>query len=217
LKKVALIVAGGNGSRFGADVPKHFLCIDSIPIFIHSIKIFIEADALTELILLVNVNFINLARDLLNKHLPNQKIEITAAGNTRTDTVSLGLKLVHDDTVVAIHDAARPFVSVELINTMFDAMHNHVAAIPIVPVTDTLLHLDKTVQRADYFMVQTPQCFHANVIKKCYDNRRINEVFTDDATLVSRAGHAVAKINGETGNIKITFNDAIANRLVHAS
>lgn len=214
-KQVVLIVAGGSGTRFGSQLPKHFWCINGVPIIILTIQKFLFYNADISIYLAVHVAYVDYAARLVNHYFNNNSIKITVGGSTRTATVANALKLIDGDSHLAIHDAARPFVSAILIQKMFEALQHTVAAVPIVQVTDTLLHQNSTVERSEYYVVQTPQCFHAKELKEVHLlAEKEGKYYTDDAQMLRNAGYHVAHIEGETGNIKITYNDALMQLIV---
>lgn len=214
MKKYAIIVAAGSGTRFGAELPKQFLCIDDIPIFIHSINKFLNADPSIEIVLVIDSKIKELVQELLSKHDLLVKIKLTDGGDTRSESVQKGLAAIGEEGIVLIHDAARPFVSEKLIQSIYEVAKLQKAVVPIVPVADSMIHINgDTVDRSEYYTVQTPQGFDVELLKKAYSIMD-KKVFTDDASLLRALGIKVYTIDGETGNIKITYNDALTVRLL---
>lgn len=214
MKKYAIIVAAGSGTRFGAELPKQFLCIDDIPIFIHSINKFLNADSSIEIVLVIDTKMKDLVQEFLSKHDLLVKIKLADGGSTRSESVQNGLAAIGDEGVVLIHDAARPFVSEKLIQAIYEVVVSQKAVVPIVPVADSMININgDTVDRSEYCTVQTPQGFDVALLKKAYSEMD-NGAYTDDASLLRARGIQVHTITGETGNIKITYNDALTLRLL---
>ena len=154
---------------------------------------------------------------LCRKHKFDVKVRIANGGDTRYQSVRNGLELIDDDPqgVVGVHDGVRPLLTVDLIERCFAGARKYDMCIPVVPVVDTLYHVGKgNVQRADYRLVQTPQCFPLRVMLKAY-GQPFSEAFTDDASVCSAFANSETHIDGEPTNIKITrpvdmaFADAI--------
>lgn len=127
-------------------------------------------------------------------------------GETRFHSVQNGLALIPDDAegVVGIHDGVRPFVSVEVIARCYETARTAKAVVPVVPVVESLRHIhDGAVPRADYRMVQTPQVFDIQLLKRAY-RQPFNDLFTDDASVVESLGHPITLVDGNRENIKIT-------------
>lgn len=210
MKKFAVIVAGGTGSRMGGGIPKQFRSLCGRPLLWWSMKAFHIENPDTELILVLAADFMDLWNDFFMS-LPYQdqfKHKVTTGGATRTESVNNGLKLIIDeDSLVAVHDGARPLVSCDLISKGWKEAEINEAAIPIVPVTDSLRKLSEgesvAVSRSDYVSVQTPQVFRTGLLKKAYAAVDSN-TFTDDASVVEHFGHKVSLFEGNPTNIKVT-------------
>ena len=124
----------------------------------------------------------------------------------RASSVQNGLQLIPDDEqgVVGVHDGVRPFVGVDVIARCYEAARIHGAVIPVMPVVETLRHVEKgNVYRADYRLVQTPQTFSIQLLKEA-NRQPYRESFTDDASVVEAYGHAVTMVEGNRENIKLT-------------
>lgn len=206
----AIIVAGGKGLRMGAELPKQFLPVGGRPVLMRTIERFREYSPDLGIILVLPQSQQDFWRELCRKHGFTVEHTVADGGDTRFMSTKNGLAAVPDDAhgVVAIHDGVRPFVSVEVIARCFGAARQHGAAIPVMPVTDTLRyvadgHGGHNVKRADYRSVQTPQAFDIQMIKKAFDTPD-SEAFTDDASVAEAAGAAVAMVDGNRENIKLT-------------
>lgn len=205
-----IIVAGGKGLRMGAEIPKQFLPIGGKPILMHTIKRFHEYDKDMSIIVVLPHEQQEYWRELCVKHSFNIQHEIVDGGTTRFASSKNGLSLITDDTdgVVGIHDGVRPFVSLDVIRNCFETARKKDAAIPVMPVTDTLRFVGErghahNVQRSDYRIVQTPQAFNIALAKKAF-RQPYQEHFTDDASVVEHLGFPVVMVEGNRENIKIT-------------
>ena len=143
---------------------------------------------------------------------------LASGGSTRFHSVQNGLAQIPDDTegVVGVHDGVRPFASVEVIARCYDEARRSKAVVPVVPVVESLRHISEGAKtRADYRLVQTPQVFDIQLLKRAYC-QPFNESFTDDASVVESLGHSITMVEGNRENIKITtpFDLRIAETLV---
>ena len=207
MKKYVLIVAGGKGLRMGKDLPKQFLPLKGKPILMHTIERFYQYDADIHLVLVLPKAHQAYWQSLCETYQFSIKHQLADGGDTRFHSVSNGLKCVHDEALVAIHDGVRPFVSVSVIQACFEKASQCGAVIPVLPMVDSLRrYTDEgscSVDRANYCSVQTPQVFTSSVILKAYE-QRYSPLFTDDASVVESAGEIVSLVSGNSENCKIT-------------
>ena len=219
MNKTAIIVAGGKGERMNADIPKQFLQIKGKPILIHTLEAFMNFDASLQLILVLPAAQFEFWKTLCKKHALNIPHQIVAGGQTRFQSVKNGLDAVKVPAIVAIHDGVRPLVSKETISRCFDAAAKFGAAIPTMDSIESIRFVDangsKSVDRNAYKMVQTPQVFDAELLKKAYE-QEFSVLFTDDASVVEAMGATVHLVDGNRENIKITteFDLIVAERLL---
>lgn len=206
-----IIVAGGKGTRFGGDVPKQFLQIIDRPIYIYTIQQFKTFDTTIEVILVVpetsSIANLESYRYEIDNHQLSDVI-IIKGGKTRFHSVKNGLsKLSNSVEVVGIHDAVRPLVSQEVIKNCYSTANTFGSAIPTVKLKDSIRELDgeqsKALNRNQYRLIQTPQCFTAKGIMTSYEVE-YNENFTDDASVFEAAGYKIKMVEGNFENIKIT-------------
>lgn len=205
--KYAIIVAGGSGSRMGADLPKQFIEFGGEPILMRTLRSFYQFDQQIKLIVVLPESQIGFWKELCEKKVFSVPHEVTSGGETRYHSVSNGLKLVDNEGIVAVHDGVRPFISKELISRAFQDAAESGAAIPVIPSKDSLRKVEGNssiaVERSQYFLVQTPQCFKSSILKAAY-KLPYQDTFTDDASVVEASGHPISLIEGEANNIKIT-------------
>ena len=213
-----IIVAGGKGLRMGSDIPKQFLPIGGKPVLMRTIERFREYSAELQIILVLPKAQQDYWKELCHQYsfpLPQQggvrggsgdPYLLADGGETRFHSVQHGLALIPDDAegVVGVHDGVRPFPSLDVIRRCYETAREKKAVIPVIPVVETLRHIEKGNQyRADYRLVQTPQTFDIQLLKAA-NRRPYQETFTDDASVVEACGQEVSMVDGNRENIKIT-------------
>lgn len=224
--RYVIIVAGGKGLRMGADIPKQFLPVGGLPVLMRTILAFREFDPGMKVILVLPRHQQEYWKGLCAEYSFREPFAVADGGETRFHSVKNGLALIPDDAegVVGVHDGVRPFPSQETISRVYDEAERTGAAVPVVPVVDTLRHIEggditegesKTVSRNEYRIVQTPQTFSIRILKDAY-RQEYSDFFTDDASVVEHAGHAVSLVEGNRENIKITtpFDLAVAEAMI---
>ena len=207
MKKNVIIVAGGKGLRMGNDLPKQFIPIGGKPVLMRTIEAFYRFDRDINIILVLPVSHQDYWKSLCQEYNFSIGHTIANGGETRFHSVKNGLALVTNG-LVGVQDGVRPFGSVEMIKRCFDAAREYPAVIPVIDSTDSLREVvdeDKSriVDRSKIRLVQTPQVFDVNVLKKAYQTD-FKETFTDDASVVEAMGVDVHLVKGEVTNIKIT-------------
>ena len=211
MKKNAIIVAGGSGTRLGGDLPKQFQPLNGRPVLWWSLKAFHDEDPRTKITLVLNPGYIQTWIEMFMS-LPEEDQfvhELAEGGDSRTKSVKNGIILIpaSDDELIAVHDAARPLVTIDMIREGWETAARHGAAIPAVPVTDSLRRLSDdgsvAVDRKDYVAVQTPQVFRASVLDGSYE-KNPDAVYSDDASAVEAAGFRPVIFKGSPRNIKVT-------------
>jgi 2-C-methyl-D-erythritol 4-phosphate cytidylyltransferase len=216
-----IIVAGGKGLRMGSEVPKQFLPIGGKPVLMRTIERFHEYDEALRIILVLPKEQQDYWHRLCKEYSFTIEHHVVDGGESRFQSSKNGLFAIPRDAegAVGIHDGVRPFVSVEVIRKCFQKAHECKAAIPVLPVNDTLRLIDKqgggkNVLRSKYRIVQTPQVFDIQLLKKAYC-QPYREQFTDDASVVEAYGQKVEMVEGNRENIKITtpFDLKIAETL----
>ncbi|MFQ6113011.1 MAG: 2-C-methyl-D-erythritol 4-phosphate cytidylyltransferase [bacterium] len=213
MQSSAIIVAAGQGQRIGGSVPKQFQSVCGKPILYYTLQKF-ENCALIEDIVLVSLKdwLLYVSQDIVD-HFGFKKVrKIVAGGNARQDSVFAGLKALEASVdLVAVHDAVRPFISIEKIEQTIKACEKYGAAILAVPPRDTIKvekagFVQNTLFRNSLWSVQTPQIFKYEILYSAYLKAFEKGVYgTDEAALVEKFGNAKIKIvEGEYKNIKIT-------------
>lgn len=209
-KRYAIIVAGGNGTRMLSSIPKQFMILGDQPILMHTIRSFFTADASIEILLALPVDQIHFWKQLCIKYNFLINHQVVEGGKTRFHSVKNALNQIHEKGSIAVHDGVRPLVSSKVILKAFETAEIKGNAIPSVPVFDSIRVLEndknRTVNRALYRVIQTPQCFTSELLKAAYE-QKFQDAFTDDASVVEGIGTSIHLIDGDKKNIKITTSE----------
>lgn len=221
-----IVLAAGQGKRMKAGKNKMFLQIADTPLLIHTLKVFDNDHFCKKIILPINANERNDIEAVLQRYSFNKTIEIVSGGKERQDSVYNGLQAVDHqaDSIVLVHDGARPFVKQETISELVKMAAEKGSAIPGVRVKDTIKRVTdgqviETVERSSLWAVHTPQAFRVSVLKKAHEHAAESGYLgTDDASLVEAYGEKVFMVEDYYLNIKITtpedlyFAEAIFKR-----
>lgn len=220
-----ILAAAGKSTRFQDHRKKKpFVELGGRPVWVRSAELFANRDDVAQTLIAVDPDDLDWFKEKFRPNLAFMDIEIVTGGAERADTVQKALAHVRPDAdFVAVHDAARPLIVAEWIDSIFDAAKKHGAAIPAVPVTSTLKRakgdylIDETVSRDQLWMAQTPQVFRRELLMEAFAKRGDFQP-TDEAQLVERLGQPVAIVPGHAMNIKITTPEdfRIAEVLVNA-
>ena len=212
MKTVVIIVAGGSGARFGAQVPKQFLDLQGKPILMHTIEAFGEnRDGSFDVILTLPADQMGLWQDLCHEHGFDVPHRVVPGGQTRWHSVKNALDSIIDPAdvgIIAVHDGVRPLASKVLIARVLESARRDGAAIPVVMLNDSVRQVDAeggnhSLNRSSLRAVQTPQAFDARLLLEAYA-QPYDPLFTDDASVVERMSHGVALVDGDPMNLKIT-------------
>lgn len=223
MKKYVIIVAGGKGLRMGGEVPKQFLPIGGKPVLMRTVEVFYQTDAETGIVLVLPQEQQSYWKNLCCQYDFRIPYILADGGCTRFHSVRNGLQVIPDedsDSLIAVHDGVRPFVSPRVIQECFEAATRWGAVVPVLDMVDSVRQLSEdgssmAVDRSCLKLVQTPQTFRADILKNAY-RQEFTERFTDDASVVEASGVSVALVSGNRENIKITtpFDLKIAEALL---
>lgn len=212
MKVSAIIPAAGSGERFGEE--KQFKLLSGRPLFFHTLKLFLQSDYIDEIIVAVpSANVDSTHRDVLSMSA-GKPVKVVAGGTRRQDSVKNGIDVSDSDsTLVCIHDAARPFVTENLIQRSISACEFADGAVVGIPSKDTVKFSEnglvkETLDREKIWLAQTPQCFHKNKLLQALDHAETeNLTGTDESALMEAMGFSIKLVEGESNNFKITTKD----------
>lgn len=218
-KEYALIVAGGKGTRIKSIIPKQFIELNELPVLMHTINAFYRYSPQITVILVLPEDDFTTWKSLCSKHGFSRPIILQSGGDTRFQSVKRGLEKIKGDGLVAIHDGVRPLISEDIIGASFRLADVHQSAVAAVRLKESIRVTDqaylpegssahtqgntKAVDRSQYRLIQTPQTFDVNFIKRAYLAKE-DTTLTDDASVAERAGLTISLFEGSYENIKIT-------------
>jgi 2-C-methyl-D-erythritol 4-phosphate cytidylyltransferase len=207
VKKYAVIVAGGTGSRMGSDLPKQFMPLKDKPILYYSLKTFLNAYDDLQIILVLPAAFTDLGQEIIDAYFDKERIKIITGGDTRFQSVKNGLTMIAEESIIFVHDAVRCLASTDLIHRCYETAIETGSAIPVIASKDSVRIMNEegsqTIDRNKVMLVQTPQTFHSKILLPAYEID-FKDKFTDDAIVVEAYGLKVSITEGEETNIKIT-------------
>jgi 2-C-methyl-D-erythritol 4-phosphate cytidylyltransferase / 2-C-methyl-D-erythritol 2,4-cyclodiphosphate synthase len=220
----AIVAAGGSGIRMNSDTPKQFLEVAGKPILLHVIESISSIEEVIQIIIALPPQHIQAAEAILMRQSMRVKVRCTSGGPTRQESVRKATAHICPDAdVIMVHDAVRPLCSREMMLRVLDAAWEKGAAVPGLPATETIQRVSRsgrvlsTPPRQELFAIQTPQAFHAGILKSALE-RAHDEGFlgTDESSVVRWARHPVMVVPGSPDNIKIThpMDLAIAEMLL---
>ena len=201
-EKIDIVIpAAGSGSRVGATTNKLFLDIGGESVIERTVRIFASSPIVNRVILVCSALDMPAMREIFG-----DRVEYALGGDTRRESVINGLSLVTTSKVL-VHDGARPYLSVDLLGRVVDALSTHSAVIPVLPVTDTIKvveggHVKSTPRRETTYIVQTPQGFDTDALRRAYEVAPHD--ITDDASAYEYIGD-VYTVEGDRDNIKLTY------------
>lgn len=223
-----MILAGaGEGRRMGGLGPKLLLDLEGTTLLERAAAPFLRHPDVGEIVAVVPEALVGPARDALAR-VPRERMvgaRAIAGGATRRDSVRAGLEAIGPGAAyVAVHDVARPLVTPALVARVLDAARAHGAAIPALPIRDTVKEVEgsrvvRSIPRERLQAAQTPQIFSRAILARAHAQERTLPEATDDAALVEALGLAVAVVAGEPSNLKITepADLIVARALVRAA
>lgn len=224
---VAVVPAAGRGLRMGGSVPKQFLAIGGLPLVVHSLRILQAAPSVDAIVLAVPQGDIDYCRaDIVKAHSFDKVTQVVAGGKERQDSVRLALAAVGNDAdIVVVHDAVRPFLTIQMVEDVIKAARTTGAAIIALPMRDTVKEvradhvIQRTVDRKTLWLAQTPQAFRKDWLQEAHRKAEAEGIVaTDDAYLLEGMGHSVTVVEGSGENIKVTRpEDMIIGEAILAS
>ena len=214
----AILPAAGLGTRMGAETPKQFLELEGTPIVIHSVRRLASCPLITDIIIATRGDVVASLQAKLAGESHGKNISVIRGGDSRQDSVALALREVSADAeIILVHDAVRPFVTVEQITRVIEEARKCQAAILGIPAMDTVKEVKRaslpedvalitgTIPRERVVLAQTPQAFSARLLREAFARAEADGVnVSDEAGLVERLGHDVHVVLGSERNIKIT-------------
>ena len=207
MQKIAIITAGGSGTRMGSLLPKQFLTLNDKPILWYTLRAFIEAFHDISIILVLPKDYIKAGEQLVEEMNIKEQTTLVIGGETRFHSVQNGIQQVKDPAVVFVHDGVRCLITPNLIQRCFEQAIEKGSAIPAVTCTDSVRilnnHSHEAINRDQVKIIQTPQTFLSSILIPAF-NLPYQAYFTDEATVVEAFGEPVYLIEGEYTNLKIT-------------
>lgn len=225
MKAQMIVVAAGDGVRLKSDIPKPFVLLRGKPLIIHSLETLSRCRQLESLIVVAHPQYVERMRSLINGYGCQKVKAVVAGGETRRKSVERGMEALDVDAqIVAIHDGARPLVSVEDVDKVVEEAQKHPAAILAVRVKPTIKQVDDetmmvvaTLNRQQLWDVQTPQVFQRKILEQAHQ-KCCCENPTDDSGMVEKSGVPVKVVEGSYRNLKITTGEdlVVAEQLLSA-
>jgi 2-C-methyl-D-erythritol 4-phosphate cytidylyltransferase len=219
LTKTGIVIIGaGNSQRMGVD--KIFAPLAGKPLLTWTVDISQQYHRIDQIAIVLNENNINSGRKLVNQNNWSKVVNVVLGGRRRQDSVKAGISSLKDCDWIIIQDAARPFLTIKLLNDGLRAALKTGSAVSAVPVKDTIKQVndegmvDQTLQRQFLWAVQTPQVFRSDIIMKAYE--LVDSDVTDDASIMEKAGYKVMLYMGSYNNVKITTPEDMATAEVLA-
>lgn len=207
MQKIAIITAGGSGTRMGSPIPKQFLLLNQKPLLWYTISAFLEAYQDISILLVLPKDYLSAGQELINEMGITQQASLVVGGSTRFHSVQNGILQIENPAVVFVHDGVRCLLTPNLIKRCFEQTIEKGSAIPAVTCTDSVRIVNNNdhsaINRDQVKIVQTPQTFLSSILVPAF-NQSYQDSFTDEATVVEASGESVHLIEGEYSNLKVT-------------
>lgn len=208
MKRAVVIVAGGQGHRMGGEIPKQYQELEGKPIIIQTLQQFYRFDPLMDVVVVLAQKHRNLWNAMATHHAEISRVKLAIGGVTRFHSVQNGIQLIKDGVIVGIHDAVRPFVSLETLERCYNTANKSGSAIPVIDMDESVRMLKENnssvhMDRSTLKRVQTPQVFRSEMIREAY-KLTDDHSFTDDASVFESHFEKVTLVEGNRQNIKIT-------------
>ena len=209
-----VIPAAGQGKRMNAGKNKQFIELKSIPVIIHTLRVFEHDPKCSGIILVINKDEQPIFEEMIQTYKIKKVVSLIQGGSERQYSVYNGLQAVKATDIVLVHDGARPFLKQKHVHELVNVAAEKGAAVLAVPVKDTIkrasreLYVEETVERSSLWAIQTPQAFHVSLLQEAHElAKKENFLGTDEASLVERIPKQVYIVNGDYLNIKLTTPD----------
>ena len=219
MNKIAVIVAGGKGTRMNSELPKQFMLLKNKPILYYTVNAFFSAYDDIEIILVLPAEHIGKGQEIIDGYFDRSRFRLCEGGRSRFHSVQNGLALVDKESIIFVHDGVRCLLTRSLIKKCYDAAIEFGDAIPAIDVKDSVRLItgngNKILKRNKVKLIQTPQTFHSKILLPAF-KIDYKETFTDEASVVEAFGLEIHLIEGEENNIKITtpFDLQLAENLL---
>ena len=222
MDKYLIIAAGGTGSRMGNEIPKQYLMINGKPLIICTLEVFKPFVEIEKMLVVISKSHQTYWSEIV-KHYPIfSECKTIFGGPSRFHSVKAALNFIPENTLVAIHDAARPFASKQCVENCFSLAEKKGVAVPAIKINESVRKIIGTenisLKREDLRIVQTPQVFKSEIVKNAY-KQMFDESFTDDAAVVEKSGSKIFMAEGNKENFKITtpFDFELASFILSSS
>lgn len=212
MKISAVIPAAGSGSRYSKNKNKLLETLDTMPVIIHTLCVISSIEEISEIVVCTSKDLLQDIKDLIAEYKIEKVAKVILGGETRQESVCIGVKNCSECDFVLIHDGARPLISAEIIENSIKTAKEKRATIVAVPTKDTIKRADKnleiidTLNRSELWNVQTPQVFRYEDILQAHERFK-HESLTDDSALIEKMGIKVTITQGSYKNIKITTQE----------
>ncbi len=219
MKTIAILLASGSGSRFGAELPKQYVKVRGKMILEYTLDVFHSCEKIDEIVIVNNSKYRKKIEDLLCEGTYGKVKHVLDGGDSRFISSQIGLQICDDNSKVLFHDAVRPLISEKIILDCISALDRYQVANVVLPCNDTIIEINNNKisnipDRNRLFKVQTPQGFIASVLKQAYllSQEDLDYFPTDDCSVIYKyMPHIdIEFVHGDTKNIKITHQDDIA-------
>ncbi|MEO0552835.1 MAG: 2-C-methyl-D-erythritol 4-phosphate cytidylyltransferase [Bacteroidota bacterium] len=212
-QEFAIIVAGGKGTRMKSNTPKQFMLLNGLPVLMHTLNSFFDYSNNINTILVLPEDDLETWEELCSQYNYTNAVTMVTGGESRFQSVRNGLNKIEEYSgLVAIHDGVRPLVGKDIIGASYRLAAVHGSAVAAVRLKESLRKTDqdntKAVDRSNFRMIQTPQTFDLELIKKAYEIKEESSL-TDDASVAEKSGHVISLFEGSYSNIKITTPEDI--------
>lgn len=210
----AIVVAAGQGTRFGSEMPKQFLLLRDRPILAHTLQRFESAPAIADVVVVAAKTWSDyIQREIVDRFQFKKCRALVAGGERRQDSVFAGLQTLKpgNSSIVVVHDAVRPLFSNALLEKIIAGCEKYDGCIPALALRDTVKQISGeevtgTIARETLRLAQTPQAFRSKALLRAFAQAESTQIHgTDEAALVEQTGGRIAWIEGEETNLKITM------------